>query len=451
MQNLRTLPQIDKILNHKPFKDYNKGILARISRELLNSIRSNLKDEEINEEKIYAQINKNYKAFEKKALKPLINATGIVMHTNLGRSVIDEKSWQRAKQIACSYSNLEYDLESGSRGNRYDYTGYLLSTLFGCEDALVVNNNASAVFLVLNTFGKGGRCVLSRGELVEIGGGFRVPEVMKESGAILAEVGTTNKTRLSDYENALDENTKMLVKVHRSNFDIVGFKQDTSLEDIASLAKERGIISYYDLGGGAVSHLACFNSEPAPQKLVKTGVDLLSFSGDKLFGSVQAGIILGRKDLIVKLRSNQLLRMLRVDKVTLAILCQSTLAYLKNESELIATPRLINRDLDELEKLANTLLDNLNEQSKSKVKILHSQTFVGGGSLPNRHIPTIAIALSGDARILEKKFRSKNIIGRIENESFLLDLRAVLDTDIDALKSALAQILAQRQDLTCDK
>ena len=196
MQNLRALPQINKILNYKPFKDYNKGILARISRELLNSIRS--QDEEINEEKIYAQINKNYKAFEKKALKPLINATGIVIHTNLGRSVIDEKSWQRAKQIACSYSNLEYDLESGSRGNRYEFAGYLLSTLFGCEDALVVNNNASAVFLVLNTFGKGGRCVISRGELVEIGGGFRMPEVMKESGAILAEVGTTNKTRLSD-------------------------------------------------------------------------------------------------------------------------------------------------------------------------------------------------------------------------------------------------------------
>ena len=440
MQNLRTLPQIDKILNHKPFKDYNKGILARISRELLNSIRSNLKDEEINEEKIYAQINKNYKAFEKKALKPLINATGIVMHTNLGRSVIDEKSWQRAKQIACSYSNLEYDLESGSRGNRYDYTGYLLSTLFGCEDALVVNNNASAVFLVLNTFGKGGRCVISRGELVEIGGGFRVPEVMKESGAILAEVGTTNKTRLSDYENALDENTKMLVKVHRSNFDIVGFKQDTSLEEVASLAKERGIISYYDLGGGAASSLACFNSEPVPQKLVKTGVDLLSFSGDKLFGSVQAGIILGKKELIAKLRKNQLLRMLRSDKITLALLASTVLSYLDKDYNSVPTVFLLSRSTSELKSVAK----RINNSCKNIASIIDTATFGGGGTLPNVKIQSVALAFKAKKgqkiENLERDFRQKGVIGRIENECFLLDLRSVLPSDESALITAINSI-----------
>ena len=440
MQNLRTLPQIDKILNHKPFKDYNKGILARISRELLNSIRSNLKDEEINEEKIYAQINKNYKAFEKKALKPLINATGIVMHTNLGRSVIDEKSWQRAKQIACSYSNLEYDLESGSRGNRYEYTGYLLSTLFGCEDALVVNNNASAVFLVLNTFGKGGRCVLSRGELVEIGGGFRVPEVMKESGAILAEVGTTNKTRLSDYENALDENTKMLVKVHRSNFDIVGFKQDTSLEDIASLAKERGIISYYDLGGGAASSLACFNSEPTPQKLIKTGVDLLSFSGDKLFGSVQAGIILGKKELIAKLRKNQLLRMLRSDKITLALLASTVLSYLDKDYNSVPTVFLLSRSTSELKSVAK----RINNSCKNIASIIDTATFGGGGTLPNVKIQSVALAFKAKKgqkiENLERDFRQKGVIGRIENQCFLLDLRSVLPSDESALITAINSI-----------
>ena len=440
MQNLRTLPQIDKILNHKPFKDYNKGILARISRELLNSIRSNLKDEEINEEKIYAQINKNYKAFEKKALKPLINATGIVMHTNLGRSVIDEKSWQRAKQIACSYSNLEYDLESGSRGNRYDYTGYLLSTLFGCEDALVVNNNASAVFLVLNTFGKGGRCVLSRGELVEIGGGFRVPEVMKESGAILAEVGTTNKTRLSDYENALDENTKMLVKVHRSNFDIVGFKQDTSLEEVASLAKERGIISYYDLGGGAVSHLACCDSEPAIQKLIKTGVDLLSFSGDKLFGSVQAGIILGKKELIAKLRKNQLLRMLRSDKITLALLASTVLSYLDKDYNSVPTVFLLSRSTSELKSVAK----RINNSCKNIASIIDTATFGGGGTLPNVKIQSVALAFRAKKgqkiENLERDFRQKGVIGRIENQCFLLDLRSVLPSDESALITAINSI-----------
>ena len=438
MQNLRTLPQIDKILNHKPFKDYNKGILARISRELLNSIRS--QDEEINEEKIYAQINKNYKAFEKKALKPLINATGIVMHTNLGRSVIDEKSWQRAKQIACSYSNLEYDLESGSRGNRYDYTGYLLSTLFGCEDALVVNNNASAVFLVLNTFGKGGRCVLSRGELVEIGGGFRVPEVMKESGAILAEVGTTNKTRLSDYENALDENTKMLVKVHRSNFDIVGFKQDTSLEEVASLAKERGIISYYDLGGGAVPNLACCDSEPAPQKLVKTGVDLLSFSGDKLFGSAQAGIILGKKELIAKLRKNQLLRMLRSDKITLALLASTVLSYLDKDYNSVPTVFLLSRSTSELKSVAK----RINNSCKNIASIIDTATFGGGGTLPNVKIQSVALAFKAKKgqkiENLERDFRQKGVIGRIENQCFLLDLRSVLPSDESALITAINSI-----------
>lgn len=440
MQNLRTLPQIDKILNHKPFKDYNKGILARISRELLNSIRSNLKDEEINEEKIYAQINKNYKAFEKKALKPLINATGIVMHTNLGRSVIDEKSWQRAKQIACSYSNLEYDLESGSRGNRYDYTGYLLSTLFGCEDALVVNNNASAVFLVLNTFGKGGRCVISRGELVEIGGGFRVPEVMKESGAILAEVGTTNKTRLSDYENALDENTKMLVKVHRSNFDIVGFKQDTSLEEVASLAKERGIISYYDLGGGAVPNLACCDSEPVIQKLIKTGVDLLSFSGDKLFGSVQAGIILGKKELIAKLRKNQLLRMLRSDKITLALLASTVLSYLDKDYNSVPTVFLLSRSTSELKSVAK----HINNSCKNIASIIDTATFGGGGTLPNVKIQSVALAFKTKKgqkiENLERDFRQKGVIGRIENECFLLDLRSVLPSDESALITAINSI-----------
>ena len=440
MQNLRTLPQIDKILNHKPFKDYNKGILARISRELLNSIRSNSKYEEINEEKIYAQINKNYKAFEKKALKPLINATGIVMHTNLGRSVIDEKSWQRAKQIACSYSNLEYDLESGSRGNRYDYTGYLLSTLFGCEDALVVNNNASAVFLVLNTFGKGGRCVLSRGELVEIGGGFRVPEVMKESGAILAEVGTTNKTRLSDYENALDENTKMLVKVHRSNFDIVGFKQDTSLEEVASLAKERGIISYYDLGGGAVPNLACCDSEPVIQKLVKTGVDLLSFSGDKLFGSVQAGIILGKKELIAKLRKNQLLRMLRSDKITLALLASTVLSYLDKDYNSVPTVFLLSRSTSELKSVAK----RINNSCKNIASIIDTATFGGGGTLPNVKIQSVALAFKAKKgqkiENLERDFRQKGVIGRIENQCFLLDLRSVLPSDESALITAINSI-----------
>ena len=316
----------------------------------------------------------------------------------------------------------------------------MLSTLFGCEDALVVNNNASAVFLVLNTFGKGGRCVISRGELVEIGGGFRVPEVMKESGAILAEVGTTNKTRLSDYENALDENTKMLVKVHRSNFDIVGFKQDTSLEEIAKLAKERGIISYYDLGGGAASSLACFNSEPAPQKLIKTGVDLLSFSGDKLFGSVQAVIILGKKELIAKLRKNQLLRMLRSDKITLALLASTVLSYLDKDYNSVPTVFLLSRSTSELKSVAK----RINNSCKNIASIIDTATFGGGGTLPNVKIQSVALAFKAQKgqkiENLERDFRQKGVIGRIENQCFLLDLRSVLPSDESALITAINSI-----------
>lgn len=448
MKNLRALPQIDKILNHTLFKSCNKGILARIAREFLSSVRlgGDFENEQINEEKIYEKIAKLYEKHEQKALKPLINATGIVMHTNLGRSVIDERDWDRAKQIACAYSNLEYDLESGSRGNRYDYTGYLLSTLFGSQDALVVNNNASAVFLVLNTFGAGGECVVSRGELVEIGGGFRVPEVMKASGTKLVEVGTTNKTRLADYENAISENTKMLVKVHRSNFDIVGFKQDASLAEIANLAKERDIISYYDLGGGAVSSLACFGAEPNVAGLVKSGVDLLSFSADKLFGSVQAGIILGRKELIASLRKNQLLRMLRSDKITLALLANTTLSYLDKDYERIPTIYLLSRSTSELKEVAL----RINKACANIANIIDTATFGGGGTMPNVKIPSIALAFwaknGQKIESLEREFRSCGVIGRIENESFLLDLRSVLPSDESAVISAINSIFGEQDE-----
>lgn len=446
MADFSSLPQIDKIINLQCFKNEPKPVIARIARNIINEQRDLLIQEKnaLNKEQIIAKITSEYENFKRKSLQRVINASGIVLHTNLGRSVIDESIYERAKSVICGYSNLEYDLQTGARSNRYDYSGALLSALFGCEDALIVNNNAAAVFLVLNTFAKNAQVIVSRGELVEIGGGFRIPEVMNASGAILNEIGTTNKTRLSDYENAINENTKMLLKVHRSNFQIQGFSSEASINELANLGKKHEILSYYDLGSGSYAPLSwgLERIQASATKLLFSGVDLLSFSGDKLFGSVQAGIILANKNLISRLRSNQLLRMLRADKITLSLLCQSAMAYLKNENHLITTQKLINKSLNELESLANALISGLNENAKKRVKIIKTSTFVGGGSLPNKQIPSIALKLSGNAKSLQAQFRAKNIIGRIENECFLLDLRALLDDDISALNLALNEILA---------
>lgn len=446
MADFSSLPQIDKIINLQCFKNAPKPVIARIARDIINEQRELLIQEKnaLNKEQIIAKITSEYENFKRKSLQRVINASGIVLHTNLGRSVIDESIYERAKSVICGYSNLEYDLQTGARSNRYDYSGALLSALFGCEDALIVNNNAAAVFLVLNTFAKNAQVIVSRGELVEIGGGFRIPEVMNASGAILNEIGTTNKTRLSDYENAINENTKMLLKVHRSNFQIQGFSSEASINELANLGKKHEILSYYDLGSGSYAPLSwgLERIQASATKLLFSGVDLLSFSGDKLFGSVQAGIILANKNLIARLRSNQLLRMLRADKITLSLLCQSVMAYLKNENHLITTQKLINKSLNELESLANALISGLNENAKKRAKIIKTSTFVGGGSLPNKQIPSIALKLSGNAKSLQAQFRAKNIIGRIENECFLLDLRALLDDDISALNLALNEILA---------
>lgn len=446
MADFSSLPQIDKIINLQCFKNAPKPVIARIARDIINEQRELLIQEKnaLNKEQIIAKIISEYENFKRKSLQRVINASGIVLHTNLGRSVIDESIYERAKSVICGYSNLEYDLQTGARSNRYDYSGALLSALFGCEDALIVNNNAAAVFLVLNTFAKNAQVIVSRGELVEIGGGFRIPEVMNASGAILNEIGTTNKTRLSDYENAINENTKMLLKVHRSNFQIQGFSSEVSINELANLGKKHEILSYYDLGSGSYAPLSwgLERIQASATKLLFSGVDLLSFSGDKLFGSVQAGIILANKNLIARLRSNQLLRMLRADKITLSLLCQSVMAYLKNENHLITTQKLINKSLNELESLANALISGLNENAKKRAKIIKTSTFVGGGSLPNKQIPSIALQLSGNAKSLQTQFRAKNIIGRIENECFLLDLRALLDDDISALNLALNEILA---------
>lgn len=431
MNELRKLPQIDKFIKNERFFGLDVSLLTKVARAELESLRAQILGGQ-NCPELDAIVQNTLARYENASnlsLRSLINATGVIIHTNLGRSAIDPEILRRAAPVITGYSNLEYSVEKGGRSNRYDYVGGLLAELFGFEDAVVVNNNASAVFLVLNTFSKGGEAIISRGELVEIGGSFRVPEVMANSGAILREVGTTNKTNLRDYEDAINENSKLILKVHRSNFDIVGFSEDVAMQSLSALARERNLIDYFDLGGGFYGELPYGLERNEPNLKNLKDASLVSFSGDKLFGSVQCGIILGKKGLIAKLKKNQLLRMLRVDKVIISLLAESIKAYANREFELITTVKQLYKSVEELENTANFI----NSQLKTPLEIVRTTTFVGGGTMPNKRIPSLALAVKGNANENEAKFRKNLVIGRIEEGKFLLDLRSVLDVDVQNL------------------
>ena len=431
MNELRKLPQIDKFIKNERFFGLDTSLLTKVARAELESLRAQILGGKNCPEpgEIVQNTLARYEKASNLSLRSLINATGVIIHTNLGRSAIDPEILHRAAPVITGYSNLEYSVEKGGRSNRYDYVGGLLAELFGFEDAAIVNNNASAVFLVLNTFSKGGEAIISRGELVEIGGSFRVPEVMANSGAILREVGTTNKTNLRDYEDAINENSKLILKVHRSNFDIMGFSEDVAMQDLSALARERNLIDYFDLGGGFYGELPYGLERNEPNLKNLKDASLVSFSGDKLFGSVQCGIILGKKGLIAKLKKNQLLRMLRVDKVIISLLAESIKAYANREFELITTVKQLYKSVEELENTANFI----NSQLKTPLEIVRTTTFVGGGTMPNKRIPSLALAVKGNANENEAKFRKNLVIGRIEEGKFLLDLRSVLDADVQNL------------------
>lgn len=431
MNELRKLPQIDKFIKNERFSGLDTSLLTKVARCELESLRAQILGGQ-NCPGLDAIVQNTLTRYEKASnlsLRSLINATGVIIHTNLGRSAIDPEILRRAQPVITGYSNLEYSVEKGGRSNRYDYVGGLLAELFGFEDAIVVNNNASAVFLVLNTFSKGGEAIISRGELVEIGGSFRVPEVMANSGAILREVGTTNKTNLRDYEEAINENSKLILKVHRSNFDIVGFSEEAAMPDLSALARERNLIDYFDLGGGFYGELPYGLERNEPNLKNLKDASLVSFSGDKLFGSVQCGIILGKRELIAKLKKNQLLRMLRVDKVIISLLAQSVKAYANREFELITTIKQLYKSVEELENTANFI----NSRLKNPLQVVRTTTYVGGGTMPNKRIPSVALAVKGNANENEAKFRKNLVIGRIEEGKFLLDLRSVLDADVQNL------------------
>lgn len=446
MSLLKSIPKVDKFITHKAFEGLSKTLVTKITKEVIENLRVNILNEKIsiiNEEELINETLKKYDDLISPSLKNLINATGIIVHTNLGRSLLDKQSVEKAINIATSYNNLEYDLENGKRGERYAHITKSLKALTNCEDAVVVNNNASAVFLVLNTFCKNKETIVSRGELVEIGGSFRVPEVMAQSGAILKEIGTTNKTHLRDYENAINENSSMLMKVHKSNYSIEGFSSEVDFFKIVELANEKNIIDYYDMGSGHMIDLPynLSKDEPSILEIMKYNPSLLSFSGDKLFGSVQAGIIIGKKELIEKIKKNQLLRMLRVDKITLCLLEESLNLYLTNQLEKIPTLNMLNTPISVLENRANNLKEKI--QNICKCEIIKTSTMVGGGTTPNKKIPSIALSIEFEnykPNKVEKLLRENRVISRIENDKVLLDFRAILEEQIDELEDILKNI-----------
>ncbi|WP_323592895.1 L-seryl-tRNA(Sec) selenium transferase [Aliarcobacter butzleri] len=446
MSLLKSIPKVDKFIMNEAFEGLSRTLITKIAKKTLEELRNDIlnnKIEKIDENTLINEVLNSYKDLTSPSLKSLINATGIIVHTNLGRSLLDEKSLTKAIKIATTYNNLEYDLKKGKRGERYEHITKSLQALTSCEDAIVVNNNASAVFLILNTFCKNKEVIVSRGELVEIGGSFRVPEVMNQSGAKLKEIGTTNKTHLRDYENAICEKTSMLMKVHKSNYSIEGFSSEVSFEEIVKIAQQNSLIDYFDMGSGHIIDLP-YNlnkDEPSILDIMKYKPSLLSFSGDKLFGSVQAGIIIGKKELIAKIKKNQLLRMLRVDKITLVLLEETLNSYLKNELDNIPTLKMLNTKIETLEQRAN----NLKEKCENFIKceVIKTSTMVGGGTTPNKKIPTIALTLeykNYKPNKLEEILRKNSIISRIENDKVLLDFRTILESDCKKIEEILKNL-----------
>ena len=383
------------------------------------------------------------------SLRRVINATGVIVHTNLGRAPLAESARHHASQIGAGYSNLEYDLDRGARGRRHVHAERLLCQLTGAEAAAVVNNNAAATLLALAALGSGREVIVSRGELVEIGGGFRIPDVMAQSGATLREVGTTNRTRLADYAASIGERTAMILRVHPSNFRIEGFTERPRLPELAELAHRFDLTLFEDLGSGwlgqpglAVSSLI---DEPSVADSLQAGVDLVAFSGDKLLGGPQAGLILGRAALVDTLRTHPLMRALRADKLTYAAL-EATLALWAQEPERARIPvfRMLTLTIDELDRRARALVDRLAGEPGQRCTIIDGFSTIGGGSAPGSALPTRLVAIQRDstsASALEALFRAGDppLIARILNDCVVLDLRTVAEDELDEMAGAIGR------------
>jgi L-seryl-tRNA(Ser) seleniumtransferase len=371
------------------------------------------------------------------SLKPVINATGVILHTNLGRAPLADAAIRRITEVASRYSNLEFDIAAGERGKRDVHVERLFSQLLNQDGVsgirtVVSNNCAAAVMLALNTLAEGGEVIVSRGELVEIGGSFRVPDVMAKSGAILREVGTTNRTRLADYENAITDKTRLLLRVHRSNFAIIGFTEQPSLEELAALGRKHGIPVMEDLGGGAMIPLRALGvNESGVMDSLRAGADLITYSGDKMLGGPQAGLLSGREDLIKRVRSNPLFRALRVDKLTYAALEGTLMEYIRQNHDAIPFARMMRLSSADIRARAEAVQTQLSGAAHLQTAIIAGESLVGGGSAPTSSLPTFLLAVSAaslSADELASRLRRNDppIVARVEDGRVLLDLRTVM-------------------------
>ncbi len=460
---LSNLPSVDEILKSsnglKWLKNYPRRHVLQAIREVIDIARSAIisgKGTDIQLESLMDKINEKLQKLSAFSLQNVINATGVVIHTNLGRSILSQNIMQHVREIACSYSNLEYDIEKGIRGKRYSHIQNLITQITGAESSLIVNNNAAAVLICLNTIAKGKEVILSRGELVEIGGSFRIPDVMSSSGAILKEVGTTNKTHVKDYEQAITENTVLLLKVHQSNFRMIGFTKSLTLQELVSLGKKSRLPVMFDLGSGCIIDLKPYNIfiEPSVQEIIKTGIDIVTFSGDKLLGGPQGGIIAGKSEWIEQISKNPLMRALRVDKMTLAAFEATFRCYLDEEKakNQIPTLQMLLQDKTDIKKRAQKALlkikkyQNFSIHDHCEIKIIEDNSQSGGGALPEIEFPTYAIAVKPykiSVNSLEKRLRKSMhpIIARINEDRLILDMRTVQDNEIETLIEGLIKSL----------
>jgi L-seryl-tRNA(Ser) seleniumtransferase len=460
---LRMLPGIDHIIElakSEPFFDnIPKSVLARSARYVVENLRTailddspDITDKNLTDSLFLENVKNSVQDAMKLKLRRTINATGVVVHTNLGRSLLADDAVENLLTIASRYSNLEFDLSKGTRGSRYSNVEDILCEISGAEAAMVVNNNAGAVFLCLETISRDKKVIVSRGELVEIGGSFRIPDVMAKSGGILKEVGTTNRTHLKDYENAIENDTGLLLKVHKSNYSIVGFTADVSLEDLVALGARYQIPVMEDLGSGTFIDFSKYGllKEPTVQESVAAGVDVITFSGDKLLGGPQAGIIVGKKDLLNDIKKNPITRALRIDKLTLAAL-ESTLRYYRNIDTVmgsIPTLRMLSLPFDQIEANAKELgkmLENIGD-TRMSVKLINLSSRAGGGALPLLNLPSkgVGVEIQGiSANSIEEYLRNNElpIIGRIEDDIFIMDLRTVQDDELLTIKNAFINML----------
>jgi L-seryl-tRNA(Ser) seleniumtransferase len=465
---LRQIPSVDELLAQPRLaalaSRVDRTLLVEVTRTVLGELRARITDQlasallgefallTADPATLEEHIGSIVERILAHSLQPVINATGVILHTNLGRAPLAEAVVEEFRRTATQYSNLEYDLEAGARGKRDVHTSSLLERLTGAEAAIVVNNCAAAVLLVQAALAKGGEVIVSRGELIEIGDGFRIPEIMAESGAVLREVGTTNRTRVADYENAINEKTRLLLRVHPSNFSITGFAEKPSLEELATLSQRTGIPLVEDLGSGCLVDLSSNGiSEPLVRQSIDAGVSIVMFSGDKLLGGPQAGIIAGKKELITRVRRHPLFRALRIDKLTTAALEVTLGAYLRAAWDEIPSLRMIRTSVAELKRRSENFLRELRPElplDEVEMEVVDGTSLAGGGSTPAQALPTKIIRIASarySAAQLEQRLRRApagiSVIARVESDRLVLDLRTVFPEQEPLLIKTLAAVL----------